>query len=413
MARVPPHLEPVIREASRKATEEANDPEFRRRLEGATSGLYFKLNSGEAAWDSRAWHCMIPGCLAQRTIGSHVIQRGGPLRCLAEATAQDPAAQVVIGPQWEAKSLNRIGRSISIDQASTFPGYCEKHDGPFFKKLENGPFPMTRRGRHLQLYRSWCREARRLRHSLEVARTVHAELMSLTSGALRPLFLKHLPEGVLADHPQLRDLPLTNKGDLDSRIKALHGSQESFVTETERLRGVMDGFASGRSSRIDAAMRHWTMPVTLPYAFSGIGDIGEPHAPVPMLMFALPGDRVSEIAVLVHQDHLEALDRFLAAKRIGRRWRPSRSRALLSVAEQFMFDATNHWFMRSSAWAGLDEAVRVRAVARTSENKNSLHSSPPASIFPEFPGDLRRLGMAEPLHVAAAWLLRLAGKLRP
>src|SRR5258706_2960259 len=59
--------------------------------------------------------------------------------------------------------VNKPGRleahRVGINDATTFPGFCERHDNDLFACLERQVFSATREQLHALTYRSICREA--------------------------------------------------------------------------------------------------------------------------------------------------------------------------------------------------------------------------------------------------------------
>ena len=71
--------------------------------------------------------------------------------------------QHVYGFNWSIKKIKGNGRSLvpkkfGIREASTFTGFCQKHDGVLFKPLDTAPFLPTSEQIGLLMYRVLCRE---------------------------------------------------------------------------------------------------------------------------------------------------------------------------------------------------------------------------------------------------------------
>lgn len=114
--------------------------------------------------DPRASELLCSG----KVIDAHTIQRKGPL-------------QKIIGDDNHVCQLaNRAGDGITLEnigwkKASTFPGYCSKHDAEIFDALERSPFTGTHEQCVLQTYRNVCNELYKKHaviESLEYQRTV-------------------------------------------------------------------------------------------------------------------------------------------------------------------------------------------------------------------------------------------------
>jgi hypothetical protein len=98
--------------------------------------------------------CIVEGCEAHAIQGSHAIQRAGPLQHVAENG-------FVLAPRMQTGHYGMVMRRIGIRSASTFPGFCSRHEQLF------GDFEQRRQlqdGKDfvLQAYRATCREVVRL-----------------------------------------------------------------------------------------------------------------------------------------------------------------------------------------------------------------------------------------------------------
>ena len=57
---------------------------------------------------------------------------------------------------------------IGINEASTFTGFCSKHDNDIFRKIENGSFNSTKEECFLHAYRALCREYFTMKATVDV-----------------------------------------------------------------------------------------------------------------------------------------------------------------------------------------------------------------------------------------------------
>jgi hypothetical protein len=94
-------------------------------------------------------------------VDSHTIQRKGPLERITSTNNHvshlEPSSA---GETFEVKD-------IGWKKASTFPGYCGKHDSLIFAQLESTPFSGSHEQCVLQAYRNTCNELYKKRASIE------------------------------------------------------------------------------------------------------------------------------------------------------------------------------------------------------------------------------------------------------
>jgi hypothetical protein len=98
---------------------------------------------------------------AGKVIDSHTIQRKGPLKRIVDGK------NCVCHFEPSRESPDPIVTEIGWRNASTFPGYCAKHDSDLFSVLEQRPFCGTNEQCVLQSFRSLCNELYRKRALIE------------------------------------------------------------------------------------------------------------------------------------------------------------------------------------------------------------------------------------------------------
>jgi hypothetical protein len=121
-------------------------------------------------WKNRG--CMHPRASASAcqgpVIDSHTIQRKGPLEKIISANNHVSHLESSPSEQFEVKE-------VGWKKASTFPGYCGKHDSQIFAQLERTSFSGSNEQCVLQAYRNTCNELykkRALIESLEFQRNL-------------------------------------------------------------------------------------------------------------------------------------------------------------------------------------------------------------------------------------------------
>jgi hypothetical protein len=95
------------------------------------------------------------GC-AGKIIGSHTIQKSGPLKTIArngEVYSMRGAVNHLVENNGRLLPQRR-----GISTVSTFPGFCEKHDNSLFEPIENGNFDIDSANGFLLHYRNVCAE---------------------------------------------------------------------------------------------------------------------------------------------------------------------------------------------------------------------------------------------------------------
>ena len=97
-----------------------------------------------------------PTVCSSTIVNAHTIQRSGPLAAIAENNEVMTFSADLV-PMLKSGGIP-VERLVRIRSASTFTGFCEKHDGPTFAPFETVPFTGTREQCFLMGYRALCRE---------------------------------------------------------------------------------------------------------------------------------------------------------------------------------------------------------------------------------------------------------------
>lgn len=139
--------------------------------------------------------CMYPEC-NQKAIKSHVLQKNGILR---EISVQNHLFQFENTSvfQIEKKGIFEL-KSIGVNDAFTFPGFCKNHDSEVFKPIENDKFIDLNSTESIRLfsYRSICQEIRRKEIVLDMVQSMINTDYNLNIIVLLYSFKKGLENGI-------------------------------------------------------------------------------------------------------------------------------------------------------------------------------------------------------------------------
>src|SRR5579859_4755193 len=91
---------------------------------GSQKRFFFDLFAKQRRNSRNPRTCIFPGCREISLPASHAIQRNGPLVCIAEKNH-------VLAPRFSPRERGLIMARIGIGEASTFPGFCPRHERLF------------------------------------------------------------------------------------------------------------------------------------------------------------------------------------------------------------------------------------------------------------------------------------------
>lgn len=109
------------------------------------------------AWSHR--ECLHPSAPAEcggKIVEAHTIQRGGGL----ERIARDGHVYAFKNPYPEIRETGQLmsPHLVGIKRASTFTGFCARHDHDLFRPIETAPIVPSPEQAFLLAYRAFCRE---------------------------------------------------------------------------------------------------------------------------------------------------------------------------------------------------------------------------------------------------------------
>ena len=112
------------------------------------------VNDNLKQW-KQSHRCVVPDCVRKSIVRSHTIPKGMLLDRIAETGH-------VLTPSFDQVQGKMRIKRIGTSDASTFPGFCEKHEN-LFATFENAKMVSSEREALLQAYRAACRELFRTR----------------------------------------------------------------------------------------------------------------------------------------------------------------------------------------------------------------------------------------------------------
>lgn len=182
--------------------------------------------------------CLYPGqAECGRPVRSHTIQRSGPLRRIVDNENRVSKLELDLVsealPTWKDK---KVGWRF----ASTFPGFCAKHDSEVFKCLESEEFSGYPEQCFLVGYRAICHELQR-KKALDGSRWQTDALLSHVRGSI-PIESEEFDANVALAYKELSD----KKRRLDAIFHQKDWSQ--WESRVVKFSGSMDIVGAGSTT---------------------------------------------------------------------------------------------------------------------------------------------------------------------
>lgn len=343
--------------------------------------------------------CMYPGCIAHSIPRSHTIQKAGPLNFIAEDSH-------VVTPQIAKNAHGYSITRVGLNDASTFPGFCQKHEA-LFHEFETAGGIKTERDIMLQVFRTICREVavKKIQKSqIAKLRGTHDSLVSskgiesLKSSLGTPFFEKH--GGIRS---------LTFNGVSKGQVMMLECEKEL----EEALKVLENEFlpASVMELNGSSSLSHFSLAVQqpLPVCLSGvanfwINDNGKSLS-VKTILNVLPSSQRTLIlasTLAVHEPYLHTYMQQMLNQMLG---------ALIMV-ETWMVRGTDHWFMTPSEWGRIPKTRQTKILADMLDESLSIGSAYSTSVLDSVREQHLRLPecKAEPQDIFDAEASKLADR---
>lgn len=358
----------------------------------------------------RSWHdlgkamrqpriCMYPGCVEHSIPRSHTIQKAGPLSFIAEGSH-------VVTPSFAKGSKSYSIVRIGLNDASTFPGFCQRHEA-LFHEFETTGGIKTERGIILQVFRTICREIAvkkiQLAHIVKFRQSVE----SLVSNKGIEILKCCLGTKFVEKHGGIRSL--TFKGLSKAQMTMLECEKEL----EEVLKGLETEFLPASAMEVDGcgALCHVSLTVQqpLPVCLSGVAnfwiDDNGKHFSVRTILNVLPSQQQTLIVastLAVHESYLHTYMQQMLDQMNG---------ALIMV-ETWMVRGTDHWFMTPSEWCGIPERRQAKILMDMLDESLSIGSAYPTSVLDSVREQHLRLPecKAEPQHIFDVEASKLADR---
>jgi hypothetical protein len=324
-----------------------------------TRTLFDHIRRHWKAWE-RAGPCMYRDCGRSSVRHSHALHKSGPLAQIAEA-------RHVLTPRLDRGRQLGMQR-IGVNVASTFPGFCEKHEQLFAEFETTGRIS---RPRHFALlaFRTVCGEIARKRHAIE---GVESYLE-----AYRQARFGYFNAAVQSVRPASRLRTLEIKGDnLERYVSA---KVEEAKADLRELEGELydELFEYIDAQRGEPCLNVLLLPYEVPVSLSGLGSLkyeyaGRKHlALCPLGILPQPGSTVAFIGAA--RRHSAVVDHYQAQMQVGF--------GALNAMEAWMVYGSDHWFIRPSIWEHLPRPRQSKILKAVMSVKHNIGSFPRFSVL--------------------------------
>lgn len=312
-------------------------------------GFYFSLVREYEKSYQKPQKCMYPGCDSQSIIYSHSLQRGGGIQIISENSH-------VYWPVFDERSGKMRIEKIGINKASTFPGFCNKHEG-VFSVFENKKEIEYENEIKLQIYRTLCRELQVRR--IELANNIKRrdEYLSLQNKRFAEILSKHLVD--VNFDITIKDIDIKRE---DFRLYYMNKEIDELEERVSFIRKkyyypFSKDIQKGTNNIFYKAIK---LDHVVPVCLAGAGYISytkrNKKTKALIIMNVFPQDGATLIILATDRNSKAFLERYISHY--------SQSALMaLDLIESWMVHVTDHWFVKPSIWETLSEKRREKILS--------------------------------------------------
>jgi len=314
--------------------------------------------------------CVVIGCKEKTIKKSHSIPKNSTLQNISSKGH-------LLKPEFDMSSSfpkNRMVK-VGINNASVFPGFCEKHEN-IFKSFETDGKIDTVKKAILQTYRTLCRERVDREIRLErnkIAKTEYRKKINADA-------LKSIKEE-FSKYPQFNGITGINIDGIDSTINCLN-KIDSFSSkpfpELEKFEKSLLNSSVNLSTNNDLIVKFVNIDIHFPISICGLGgyvylDNGE-EKNVYVLLNVMPQKNSTDIiCVGLKQDKL-IIEKFIDVSL-------NNPLNLLNMIESFMVNGSDHWYINPDFWEDISKAKQEKILYDILFTKDSFLNQYSISIF--------------------------------
>ena len=314
--------------------------------------------------------CIYPECQAQSIRFSHSIQRAGILEQISENGH-------VYCPDIDVNK-GLIIRKVGINEASTFPGFCGKHER-YFAGIERGKTITDDDYIKWQVFRTICKEIVIKEIELQDCVIALQSYNDLISKKFVNFFRKEIGNEIIREY---------NLDIKEFKSEGLNSRQNGMNWGIDNLKKLLSYYKTEFFPRSlneiekhgDTSLFHFKIEVMerLPLVLAGIGnfhidDHVEKHN-VKAILNVLTLDNKTVICATVLYEHRKYLEVYINEFM-------NRLNGPLIMVETWMVNGTDHWFITPSQWENIPPKRQDSILQDLFEDKFDLNAPYPNSIL--------------------------------
>ncbi len=312
--------------------------------------------------------CLVQDCKLETVRKSHCISKKLFLQRIAENS-------MVLTPAFDYSKGKLILQQKGINEASTFPGYCENHEKLFLDFEKNGEFKNESHV-NLQLFRTICRE-----YYVKIFRKETLLLLLNDYLTNRDTSFLHAykadPFGQLLEIKgmSIKSFSYSGRDEIESQINVQLRKIEKEIYEINQYYELCHGLLQNND---DFYTYGYIVDIEIPICLSGRANLhfNENGSFKNIIVFIniLPTKNETFLTISSFKENEKYINQYLGKIIYN-------SESVINMIETWMVRGSDHWFIKPSIWNNLDETKRTKILADIHDIKYNIGTPYSIPIF--------------------------------
>ncbi|HPS30896.1 MAG TPA: hypothetical protein PLZ43_11615 [bacterium] len=338
--------------------------------------------------------CIHSNCNRKSILKSHTIQKSTAIKSISEDGH-------VLTPNFNQRTGKLEMISIGINDASTFPGFCEEHE-KLFEEFESQKDLICEDHFVLQIYRTVCREIVITEYMLKEMISASDRYVKYRDEKIKEIFISEIGSDFLIQN-NIKNIELRLKNG-DNREKLVKGRVSSLKKYLKLLKTLKNAIISDIKNKKFQKMDCIAIKIDVVFPVCIAGKSNFYIKPkrkiknVDVIYNVLPYKDKTYIIICSLKKHALAMNLYM--KQFGN------PLGVIGLIERWMVYGSDHWFIKPSVWKNLDVDRQVEILKDIRDTSKNIGNDCKYSIF----DDLRKAminTMDENYHELSESLIKL------
>ena len=325
-------------------------------------GLY-KLYAEGRKRRNIARNCVYPGCNEKSVKSSHAIQNSGTLALIAEDNH-------VLTPEMDINSSQIEMKLVGVNEASTFPGFCNTHEQEF-GHFERSKSIDDEKSIALQVFRTICREVVNCEIHLENLKAGRDSYEHLANIKMIDILKQRGNTG-------MKSIEISSYGKVYEYVQHHTGIIEAVLDE---LKTAFINQALADIKGEDNGLAHIVLTVDkqIPICLAGMGNFiatnFETTENIRVILNVIPSLKSTKLIISAKEIYKDWLMGYL------QRITNSTHEGILKMLETWMINGSDHWFIRPSTWHKMPESLRRKLLDDINDHRFHILNPYPTTFL--------------------------------